>query len=80
MRGFGRAVIGLLAIISVLMVGQAGKLSAQPEGTENVSAQPSPADRERDFVQWINQFRADALAQGISGATFDLAFAQRLYI
>lgn len=75
MRGFGRAAIGLLATIGVVMVGHGGELSAQPESTRNVSSEPSTASRERDFVQWINEFRAEALAQGISGATFDFAFA-----
>ncbi len=41
--------------------------------------QPKPAvvtaADQAAFTQWINTFRAEALAHGISGPTFDLAFA-----
>jgi membrane-bound lytic murein transglycosylase B len=71
MRGKNRLCVGILALC--LAVGQAPFADAL--SAEDVMPVRSP----EGFPDWVQTFRTTALAQGISTATFDAAFAGVAY-
>ncbi len=69
--------IGLAALVLALIPASLGLNAASADPTVRMSAPvyDDPVDRSPEFRKWMESFRADALSQGITAATFDRAFA-----